>query len=629
MFLDKLKINGFGKLSNKDIKLNKGINIIYGRNEAGKSSILRFITGSLFGISKNKEGKEIADYDKYMPWDGTDYSGKVYYTLDDDTSYEVVRDFKKRRAIVYNKDGEDITKDYSEDKSKGSNFFNEQTGIDEFTFLNTAITEQDAVKLNLNSQSNIIQKISNLISTGDDSVSFKKTMSDLKLKQNERVGTDRTSQKPINIVDDRISKLNGRKQELEEFKSNINEQISNKEELEQELAEETARQEFLNVVKQTMENRIVQEAELSASKKLYEDTKKRLEDTKAKVDDNAEENIKSQKFKPGVWPILLAISIVICVVLFVVLSNKLLAAISLILPCIFIIVLYVKHAKYRKDIKKKLAELDDLQDSIETQIEILEESLGDQIKAYDEKFDKFKREQMQDKDAIKNDYKSELDIAYVLDMLDLSKEDLNMEILQSNNYSKGIEFKLNNIVHSSNQLNIAQEELAQIEAELSDLQEQKNELMSLNNSFEIAKECLEEAYNDVKKNVSPTFINDLSNIISQITNGKYKNIKLNDEEGLMVEVENGQYLPVDKHLSIGTIDQMYLALRLSSIKEVSNETMPIILDEAFAYFDNDRLENILKFIKDNYSNQVLLFTCSNRERQALDNLNIEYNLIEL
>ena len=66
------------------------------------------------------------------------------------------------------------------------------------------------------------------------------------------------------------------------------------------------------------------------------------------------------------------------------------------------------------------------------------------------------------------------------------------------------------------------------------------------------------------------------------------------------------------------------------MNEISEEKLPIILDEAFAYYDNERLENILKFINDNYKeNQVLIFTCSNREKEILDKLNIEYNFVEL
>ena len=58
--------------------------------------------------------------------------------------------------------------------------------------------------------------------------------------------------------------------------------------------------------------------------------------------------------------------------------------------------------------------------------------------------------------------------------------------------------------------------------------------------------------------------------------------------------------------------------------------MPIILDEAFAYFDNQRLENILEFINNNLTeNQVIIFTCSNREKDILNKKNIKYNYIEI
>ena len=98
---------------------------------------------------------------------------------------------------------------------------------------------------------------------------------------------------------------------------------------------------------------------------------------------------------------------------------------------------------------------------------------------------------------------------------------------------------------------------------------------------------------------------------------------------MRIENENGEYIKPSK-LSIGTIDQIYLSLRLSSMNEISKEKMPIILDESFAYYDNERLENILKFINENYKeNQVIIFSCSNREKEIMDRLDIKYNFIEL
>ena len=87
----------------------------------------------------------------------------------------------------------------------------------------------------------------------------------------------------------------------------------------------------------------------------------------------------------------------------------------------------------------------------------------------------------------------------------------------------------------------------------------------------------------MKQKVTPKFTSQLSSIMNYISNGKYTNIRLDEQDGLIVEIENGDYIPID-FLSIGTIDQLYLSLRLSAGSEISKEKLPIILDEAFAYY---------------------------------------------
>ena len=57
MKIDNIKINGFGKIKNKEIEFKDGINIVYGANEAGKSTILKFIMSMFYGACKNKNGK--------------------------------------------------------------------------------------------------------------------------------------------------------------------------------------------------------------------------------------------------------------------------------------------------------------------------------------------------------------------------------------------------------------------------------------------------------------------------------------------------------------------------------------------------------------------------------------------
>ena len=206
MKINKLKINGFGKIENKEINLNNNINLIYGENEAGKTTLLKFISGMLYGISKNKNKKEFPDYEKYKPWQAQEFSGKIEYTLDNNEKYEVFRDFTKKNPKIY-KNSEDISKNFNIDKTKGNEFFYEQTGMDETSFLSTTLIEQKEVVLDSIEQNTLVQKIANLLSTGEENISYKKTITTLNKKQLEEVGTSRTVGKPINVIAENIEKL--------------------------------------------------------------------------------------------------------------------------------------------------------------------------------------------------------------------------------------------------------------------------------------------------------------------------------------------------------------------------------------------------------------------------------------
>ena len=102
MQIKNLKINGFGKLKDKQIDFNNEINVVHGKNEAGKSTVLKFITGMFYGLSKNKNGQNIPDSEKYEPWNAEEFSGRISYELDNGSKYEVYRDFKKKNPKIFN-----------------------------------------------------------------------------------------------------------------------------------------------------------------------------------------------------------------------------------------------------------------------------------------------------------------------------------------------------------------------------------------------------------------------------------------------------------------------------------------------------------------------------------------------
>jgi len=205
--INKLKVNAYGKLKEKEIDLENNINIILGKNEAGKSTLLNFIANCFYGISKNKNGKEISDFEKYTPWVGEDFSGKLEYELDNKNRFEIFRDFKKKNPKIFNEKMEDISKEFNIDKSKGNEFFYEQTKIDEALFLSTILVNQQKVKLEKQEQNVLIQKIANLVGTGEDNVSFKRAIDRINRRILDEIGTERSREKPINIIQKEIEKL--------------------------------------------------------------------------------------------------------------------------------------------------------------------------------------------------------------------------------------------------------------------------------------------------------------------------------------------------------------------------------------------------------------------------------------
>ena len=623
MKIKNLKINGFGKIKDKEIVFTDGINVIYGENEAGKSSMLKFITSMLYGASKNKNGREISDFDKFKPWKSDEFSGKIRYTLDIGRTYEVYREFKKKNPVIFDESMTDISKQFTVTKN-GIDFFYDQTGIDEETFYNTAITEQEGIKLSKSSQNSIIQKISNLISSGDDNISYKKSLDKITKAQNEKIGSDRTAQRPINVLDVKIRNLMEKKRNLESSKEKSEGGFSGRDSLELELQSETLKREMLKDIQNRLNNNRIKTAEINFGRNLEEEYENKIRELNSKI---ANEKYEKEKEKGLIkYLVLLAIICVITLISFVVTDSSILKTLFMIL---FLATGFLTAFKIREKNNINTSNIRSERDKILSEIEVLKENIKNKKDENIEKQEKYTQELENDKKYIIDKYNSKLDYGYIEDILNKPYEEIVKELDIKDNRIQTIKFKLHSMDLDMKLLQDKLEDLASIEEDLEAAEEEREELLKLNNLYDISKECLEDAYNDVKSNISPRFIQNLCDIIEKISGSRYKNIYFKDDEGLKVEIDNGNFVPASR-LSVGTIDQMYLSLRLSALEEISKEKLPIILDEAFAYFDNERLKSMLRYLELNYNdNQIILFTCSNREKEALDELGIRYNLINL
>lgn len=633
MKINYLKINEFGKLKNKEIKLENNINLIYGKNEAGKTTLLKFISSMFYGVSKNKNGKEISDFDRYKPWKGEEFSGKIKYTLDNKEQYEVFREFSKKNPKIYNKNLEDISKEFNIDKTKGNQFFYDQTKIDEILFLSTNLVEQTNVVLDNNNQNVLTQKIANILSSGEDNISYKKVINNLSKKLLEEVGTERSADRPLNKALEELNNLKKLMEELDECSIKNSELKIRKEEIKQELYNLEKEIEILKEIKIIKEEEEKEKEKININNNIKNEFNEKIFNLKNKIKINTEENKNSNKIKNNklniinifLITILILLNILINIIKIPNIVQNVIIYLTLIYLIINLIIYLNKKLKNNKIIKNENAE----KLKIEKEIEILEENKNNKEK----EIEILKKELINNSDIkleqIKNKYRDNINEIDLINLFNKKLNFLNYELDNINKIYNNKRIELNTINIEEKNINEKLDKKIECEERIEFLKKRIEELHSLERSINIAKETLEEAYNEVKNSVTPKFTKDLSVLIEKISNGKYKKANFDPDKGLIVERDDGEYINC-KNLSIGTIDQLYLSLRLSAMNEISQEKMPIILDEAFAYYDNERLENILKFINDNYKeNQIIIFTCSNREKDIMDKLNMEYNLVEL
>ena len=640
MQINKLKINAYGKLKERELNFEKNINIIYGKNEAGKSTLLNFIVNCFYGISKNKKGKDISDFEKYIPWTGEDFSGKLEYELDNQEKFEIFRDFKKKNPKIFNEKMEDISKEFNIDKNRGNEFFYEQTKVDELLFLSTILVNQQEVKLQKQEQNVLIQKIANLVGTGEDNVSFKRAIDRINRRQLDEVGTERSREKPINVISQKIVELEKEKQELEktvDIKYKIEE---NKNNLNQEIENLENENKFLKEIKLIFENEKIENEKINLKINLKNENNEKINSIKNKINEINSKNknifeknkkINSEKNKLNKkMTIIFLLIIFINILQFIFIKNIYFNYIFLFtVLTVLIFYLFLKNKIKNKElnIKNNLEKVNLEINNLNNEINLLEKNNTELENEINELKNKFNLKINAEKEKIKNNYINKIKKNKINYLNNL--ENINLEIQNLENKLNHKKIELHTLDLDNKNIEPKLEKLSNIEEKLVDNNERMVNLKNLEKSMNLAKKVLNDSYEKMKNTVTPKFTEELSKTIAEITNGKYTNVRLNEDTGLVVELENGNYIPASR-LSIGTIDQLYLSLRLSMVEELSEEKMPIILDEAFAYYDTERLKNILKYMIQRFSDhQVIIFTCTNREKEILNELNIDFHSISL
>ena len=337
MKINNLKINSFGKLENVDLDFSK-FNLIYGNNETGKSTLLNYIMNVFYGISKNKNGKDVSDYDRFFPWSGNDFSGQINYDLDDGSNYRVYRDFNKKEIYIYDRNNTEISNLFSVDKKFGNQFLLDQTKLDRSLLEKTFVINQNSLKILKTDRDELIQKISNLIESGSEEISFEKLNKKLNNAHLENVGSERSSDRPYNIAKENYEKINNEINFLKSVNNDkylINKQIND---IDGKIENNSEKLESVNIAK----NKIKQFNDINEKINLKE---KYLKDEI--------EDVKENKNNKLIFIIFELLFIVLFIINFLKIKNNLIYFISGGLLFITILFNLIKNIFKKKNFKKR------------------------------------------------------------------------------------------------------------------------------------------------------------------------------------------------------------------------------------------------------------------------------------
>ena len=176
-----------------------------------------------------------------------------------------------------------------------------------------------------------------------------------------------------------------------------------------------------------------------------------------------------------------------------------------------------------------------------------------------------------------------------------------------------------------------------LEDELTDVMERRAALSaSLEKNRHIRSECeaLDLAIQTMQDISASDFsgfgkyLEKLSSLLIHSVTGSYTGLYISDEMDICL-LQGDRRIPLSS-VSTGTLDQVYLAVRLACVGFFwEQEDLPLLLDDTFAMYDDSRLERTLCWLLEIYSGQIFIFSCHSRELRILQSLSLPHTVLKL
>lgn len=664
MILEKLYIDGFGKFSDYSLNFSPSIQILYGENEAGKSTIHAFIQAMLYGIPKGASKKEV--FFQYRPFSkALGFGGSLTFSHQG-KSYCVQRDFLQggEAHITILPQGEKL--------SEGESFL--QSVLSPFSlesFKNTVSIRQ----LKSSTEREMVYELQAMLSNFQESGNVElNPQAALEYLEQEEA---RLREKMIPDATKRYSGLLGEVKnthrslsllEAEEAQSSEEKSLKGlapkEAKIEATNREETDGEESFEKNSSVVKNCILKEESLELQRKVaeIEETREewnRLSSLLEKEGLNKKEELlleqekmlqylsheqeEKELGKSSIFLYPLFCFFALCFAVLTTLSF-LYAYTSVALPrfpffsmgfsaylypffCAFLLFLLLALSQRRiftqqqRWVKQEKREFEEIlaKRNISTFLQF-QNSSKEELREEGSSYTQAKVLQYYNTLLEKWGEKEELEKSLALLEESYQKEkNLWLETSYKEKQKEQREELLRQYGILQNKADLIRPSLEENEK----LQEKREALLE-------AKERIRQIAGEIRKSFAFHLNEDCGKALSEITGGRYDSLWIDEQLHIYVNAKEG-FFPLEQ-ASTGTIDQLYLALRLSMallLQRENRDLLPLLFDDSFAMYDEKRLAASIGYLKKAYPAQILLFTCHHREEKILKELGIPFEQAEL
>lgn len=635
MTINKLTAS-FGKLNGESLELTDGLNVICAPNESGKSTWCAFIRAMLYGIDSAERQKagHLPDKLRYAPWSGAAMQGEMELSAGG-KDITITRTTKLKSAPMRELSAVYTGTNIPVEGLDAANAGEMLTGASREVFKRSAFVEQGSIVIS--SSPELEKRISAIVSTGDEDCSFTEADEQLRAWQRSRRYNRRGKlpelEERMAETKKRLAELDSLANESERLTQQLEQGRQNCRQLENAITEsrKTARRDALSNLQNLRK-------ELNAANEAHEkadderDARRaalcgcvigeRLPDeVAAEVRADTEKclefkEVSERRTSPyaAVLLLILALAVIASAIFIVPADFALYAFIAGGVLCLAALLLAIRYSK-----AKNAASDAGRQRRILLSKYKAEDERG--IKSCYEEFLKL----FDELSAAENEEKR---TAQRLAEMRTTQEKTEAKTLQELDFSGGD----NEASQLSRELSAAQRSCDMLSARISEIKGRVDAMgdplvlgSELNNmeslyaalqseydAIALAVDTLRAADADIQGRFSPELGKLAAHYMSVVTDGRYEGVLINRDFSAKTKLSGDTVPRETEYLSAGTLDLMYLAVRLAvcTLALPENSACPLILDDALVNFDAERTQQAMKLLREiSKQRQVILFTC--------------------